>query len=638
MSHDATRRQVLAGAAAACGAAVAGSTPTRGATGPTSDSRTGTDTGQSDDLASTVRDALEDALDEHDANGATVAVVEGGEPVLTEGFGHAYYNPDVSVDPESTPFRIGSVSKVFTYVAAMRLVDEGRVDPDAPVAESLESVEVPDQNAYDEPVTLAHLATHTSGFDQRSPGQFQTSLDDLRSLPTALRANDPERIHPPGELPTYTNYNTGLAGQLVADVLGTEYASAVQQLVFDPLEMDGSTFDPLPDALLGGRSDVPDDLYWYSEMTPASGMSATATDVARFISALVGDGSVEGGRVLSPSGVEALHRQWHTPHERLAGSSFGMERQRRDGRLVVGHHGGVPDFSTDLRLFPEEDVGLFVSVHGDGADPNEVQSAVTEAFLDHVAPVSGPEAGAGGTSIDADEFAGRYRTVLVTDSVSVEKPRTMLGRPDTMVRVDGGELVTERRGTTHRWVAVDDGVFRRTDGGDTLVFRDAADGGVHLFRASVPRTPLERVPWYGGPGLQRQLALVAGLAVLSGGVGWPLAAGWRRVRGGSAVPETLSRGRMAAGGSTLALVGFGILGVVAVVGGWLRVHPPGFGLMFALPVVGAAFALGAAGFALRAWRRDEGSLPARVHLAVVVAGLAVLYGLFRYWNLLRLTP
>jgi CubicO group peptidase (beta-lactamase class C family) len=169
-----------------------------------------------------------------------------------------------------------------------------------------------------------------AGFEERAAGQFRRSKKDLRSLPQVLRTNDPERIHPPGELPLYTNYNVGLAGQLVADVHETAFASAIQQLVSDPLGMSASTFDPLPEALVGSRSDAAEEISWYSEMTPVSGMSATATDMARFVRAIVGDGSLDGSRVLSPEAVSELYQQWYTPHERLAGAAFGLERQQRN--------------------------------------------------------------------------------------------------------------------------------------------------------------------------------------------------------------------------------------------------------------------------------------------------------------------
>lgn len=633
MVQKTTRRQVLTGVATACGGAVTGQAVARESTRTPASTRAVSSGDEADDIAVAVRGAVSDAVREHTVDGATVAVVDDGETALRDGFGHAYLNPDVPVSPESTLFRIGSVSKVFPYVAALRLADQGHIEPHAPIHEALDSVSVPNPGAYDESVTLAHLATHTSGFGESSAGQFRRSPDVLRSLPAALNVNDPERIHPPGAVPMYTNYNAGLTGQLVADVNGTDFADAMQALVFDPLGMTESTFDPLPPALVGGRTDAAAEINWYSEMTPASGMSATASDMARFLRAVAGDGTVDGDRILSPKTVEALHRQWDTPHERLAGASFGMERERRDGTLVVGHQGGIPDFATDLLVVPESGIGLFVSVHGDDAD--EARDAVSDAFLDHVAPVSEPPA-PDDAPTRADDLRGTYRETIVADAASFEKALAPIKGGTLSVRVaDTGHLVTERWRTTHRWVEVAPLVFRRVDGADTLLFSEIG-GELSLFRATAPRVAFESVPWYGQTSLHGDLALAAGLVVLSGAVGWPLAAGWRYARGGQAPTPAVSHVRWTAGGSVLSLLGFGLLAVIGVVAGWLYARPPWFPLVFTLPLVGAGLTLGAAGFVVQAWRRGDSSLLSRVHAATVVAGMAVLYGVLWYWNLLQL--
>lgn len=619
MPSPTTRRGFLG----ACGAAAAGS-----ALANRTAARTARNEQQST-LPAAVTDAVEQTLSTADADGATVAVIQNGETAMLDGFGHAYQNPEASVDPEATSFRIGSVSKAITFVAAMGLVDDGDVDPDDPVATNLDSVPVPDQDAYDEPVTLAHLATHTAGFEQRAPGQLAVDAD-VRSLPAALRANDPNRVAPPGERAMYTNYNAGLAGQLVADVLGTDFGTAIDRLVFDPLGMDTSTFDPLPPALVGDDDDAAAEVSWFSEMPPASGMSATAADMAQFVRALVGDGAVEDGRVLSPATVEQLRQQWHTPHERLAGAAFGMERQRRNGTLVVGHGGGVPSFSTDLRLVPEAGAGLFVSAHG--AEADEVQAAASEAFLAQVAPVAAVERPAEGSLTRGNELTGRYKSRIATDTESFEKVLYGITRPATTVRPEDGVLVTDDGRTTHRWVEIEPLVFRRIDGADTLVF-EPTGSGTYVYRATDPRSPLESVPWYGQSRHHAILALVAGAVVLSGGVGWPLAAGWRRFRGGDAPAQSLTRTRWAAGGGIAALLLFVLLALFGFANRWLYEPPPGFDLLFGLPVAAAASAFAALALAGRAWREGEWSRAAGVHATLVAAGLAALCGLCWYWRL-----
>ncbi|MFA9516896.1 serine hydrolase domain-containing protein [Halopenitus sp. H-Gu1] len=632
MPSTTTRRRFLAGVAASCTAVGAGTA----VTGATRSTRlTPTTNTQQSALPETIRDAVERALDEYDADGATVSVVAHGETVLSEGFGHSYLNSDAPVEPDTTLFRIGSVSKVAPFVAAMRLVDTGDVDPHAPVDEVLDSVSIPDQDAYDEPITLAHLATHTTGFEQRYPGQVATTPDAIRPLPDVLEANDPDQIHEPGTVPLYTNYNAGLTGQLVADIVRTEFADAIEQVVFDPLGMNGSTFDPLPAELVGGRTDAASQVNWYSEMPPASGMSATATDMAALLHVLLGTGTGDTGQFLSAEAVEDLHKQWYTPHEQLAGISFGMERQRRDGTLVVGHQGGVPDFSTDLRYLPTEDVGLFVSVHG--TEANDARSVISEAFLDHVAPVQAHEPSDGGQPTRADSVTGRYRSLHVTDTSSFEKTLYGITRPTTVVRIaDDGTLVTDRRGETHRWIETDPFVFRRSDGADTLVFKPSAEGTTHLFQASDPWSPRAVVPWYEQGRIHGPLALLSGVLVLSGVVGWPLAAGWRRYQNAESPPQTLSRWRWVAGITAVLLFSFAVISLYGVTERWLYEPPPGFDLLFALPGIAAILSIATAGAVLRSWHHQQWSLSTRVHLTLVATGLVTLCSLCWYWNLLQI--
>ena len=164
---------------------------------------------------------------------------------------------------DETLFRIASISKAITWTAATELVDRGVVDPHAPAGEALESVSIP--RTYDEPITLAHLATHTPGFIQRSGGNVATDIDRIRPLAANLRENEPIRFQLPGEIPNYTNYAATLAGQLVADAAGTSFGTYVESELFEPLGMNRSTFAPLPDGLVGGASEShTDEVNWYS--------------------------------------------------------------------------------------------------------------------------------------------------------------------------------------------------------------------------------------------------------------------------------------------------------------------------------------------------------------------------------------
>ena len=265
MAQLVSRRRFLAGTGAACATATTGRVPSRTrATGlGDSDDRQGS--GDLGDLEAFVDRVMETGLDEHDVGSATVSVVHDSEVALAKGYGHAFLNESEPVVADETLFRIASISKAITWTAAMGLVDRGAVDPHAPAREALESVSIP--QTHDEPITLAHLATHTPGFLQRSGDNVATDIHRIRPLAANLNEHKPIRFRPPGEVPDYTNYAAALTGQLVADVAGTSFERYVATDLFEPLGMDRSTFAPLPDGLVGGSSESHTDaVNWYSQV------------------------------------------------------------------------------------------------------------------------------------------------------------------------------------------------------------------------------------------------------------------------------------------------------------------------------------------------------------------------------------
>ena len=522
----------------------------------------------------------------------------------------------------------------ITWTAAMELVDRGVVDPHAPAGEALESVSIP--RTYDEPITLAHLATHTPGFIQRSGGNVATDIDRIRPLAANLRENEPIRFQLPGEIPNYTNYAATLAEQLVADAAGTSFGTYVESELFEPLGMNRSTFAPLPDGLVGGASEShTDEVNWYSQVPPASGMSATATDMAQFMLAHLNSGAVDGNRILSPEAVDAMHRQWFTPHERLDGMAFGLQRQRRDDVLVLRHSGGVPRFASDLLLVPELGLGPFVSCHS--GDAFDAKAAFVDAFLDRYAPVDEPHLVPDGRPARADAIEGQYRSIKVTERPTYGKlPWALFSTRPIDVRFEAdGTLVTDTGGNADRWVEVEPLVFRRVDGEETLAFREDDGTITHLFREGSV-TAFEPVSWYETMGIQARLAAIAALVVLSGAVGWPLGTVRRWYRGGPSLSGGPRRPRWVAGAVPGCLLAFVASAVVLVVVGALNRPPPWLDQVFVLPIASAVATVWAGVYAVRSWWEAYWRLPVRVHYTAVVCAAAVLLRMLYYWNLLGL--
>jgi CubicO group peptidase (beta-lactamase class C family) len=631
MAVTLNRRRFLAGSVGAGATLTGGSFP-----GHAQSAAGDPDPADRDDLEAFVDDAIESELAETDASGAVVSVVHDGSVALAEGYGETTFD-GTDMTAAETPVQTGSISKLVTFTAAMQLVERREIDPHSDVTGSLESVSIPD--AYDDPITLAHLATHTPGFEIRSRNDTVGDPAHRQPLATSVSSYRPARIRPPGELMGYTNYAAALTGQLVADVAGLSFEEYARQEVFDPLGMDRSTFGPLPDYLdEDARDALADALPWHSNVPPASGLWSTGADMAQFMLAHLGAGRTDSGRVLSREATETMHSQWFSPHEELDGMAFGFFERTRDDVRLLSHGGSGPGYGSRLVLVPELELGLFVSFQG--TQTGAAAGSFEDAFLDRYVPTTDAALAPEGRPERADELEGTYRPFPVHEHTTYEKLVLSAYTSDIEIRIEGdGTLVTET-GSTSRWVEIEPLVFRRVDGQRTLAFHEESGEITALSSdampwASVPISRLDDLT------VQAGLALGASLVALSGSLGWPLTAAVRRYRGS---PQLQSgpprRARLAAGGAGGLLFGFVAAVVVAFIfassldGPSLLQRPPrGFGVLFLLPIAGAVATVVAVGYVVQAWLEEFWSLTVRVHYTAVVSALVVLLWLFRYWNL-----
>ncbi|WP_251133118.1 serine hydrolase domain-containing protein [Halorubrum sp. 2020YC2] len=463
----------------------------------------------------------------------------------------------------------------------------------------------------------------------------------VRPLAESVSTDVPARVRPPGELAQYTNYAAALTGQLIADVSGQQFDSFVTENVFAPLGMSHSTFQAAPSGLVPADGTAVDDVVsFYSDVSPASGLHTTAADMARLLQAHLNDGVVDGERILSESAVDTMHQQWFTPHERIDGMAFGLFERTRGDTRIIRHGGGVPQFATEFALLPEEDVGLFVVAHG--SEASAAKQEVADALLERYAPVdsSGQRRSPDGTPERAGELAGRYRSVNATDTVSSEKLvfGLVTGRPIDVRVADDGRLITEQGDGRDEWVEVEPLVFEHIEEDSTLVFRETDGEVTHLLDGL---SAYEQIGYHERLSVQGRVAAAVTVLGLTGLVGWPVARGWRRYRGGDSPPPSATRARWVAGAGVAGLLlfvltFFAVSVAVASMGRpTLFDRPPAwFEVVFVVPTLGVIATTGAVAYAVRAWVRGDWSIATRVHYSAVVVAATVLYWLLQYWNLL----
>jgi CubicO group peptidase (beta-lactamase class C family) len=324
------------------------------------------------------------ALHQGKIAGAVVVVVKDGQVLLKKGYGYADVADNIPVDPDTTLFRPGSVSKLFTWTAVMQLVEQGRLDLDRDVNEYLD-FKIP--ATHPEPVTLRNLMRHMPGFEETARGLYMFDPRGLEPLELYVKNHIPRRIYPPGRIPAYSNYGTSLAGYIVQRVSGEPFHMYVAKHIFGPLGMGHSSFQqPLPPHLLPQmaqgyetRSQDP----WPFELfgpSPAGGLSSSGADMARFMISYLQEGQYDGRRIVRPETVHLMYKPAFESPPGVNGMGLGFYHMNRHGLKIVGHGGNTHTFHTQMRLILEHDVGVFVSFNSRGR--NGAVFSLIEGLLD----------------------------------------------------------------------------------------------------------------------------------------------------------------------------------------------------------------------------------------------------------------
>jgi CubicO group peptidase (beta-lactamase class C family) len=316
-------------------------------------------------------------METHHIPGVTFVFVQGGEVVYASGYGYANLETATPIDADSSVVRIGSVSKPFVATAVMQLVEQGELDLHTDINQYLTVFQL--ESAFPEPVTLAHLLTHTGGFLD-PPYVTYTDPQQVQPLGPFLAANMPSPTNPPGKAFIYSNFGYALAALIVEEVAGIPFDQYVEQNIFTPLKMTHSSYllaPPLPENLVTGYmfrdgTQIPQPID-YDDDYPGGSIVSTAEEMSHFLLAHLGDGCCQGGCILKATTLAEMHqRQADTPYEEQY-VTFGFTEGIIDGQRVLGHTGAIRGFGSSLDLLPEHNAGYFFSFNAECLDTSACQ-------------------------------------------------------------------------------------------------------------------------------------------------------------------------------------------------------------------------------------------------------------------------
>jgi CubicO group peptidase (beta-lactamase class C family) len=475
------------------------------------------------------------AIESGDIAGAVVVVVKDGEVLTQRGFGYADLDKRTPVDPATTLFRTGSVSKLTTWTAVMQLVEQGKLDLDADVNTYLD-FEIP---AYDgQPVTLRNIMTHTAGFEETVRRLISDNQGDMVSLGEYVKNDIPARIFPPGKVPAYSNYATALAGYVVERVSGQSYDDYVEQHILRPLGMTYATFrQPVPANLLphlsngyGPGLNKPEK-FEFVVPAPAGSQSASGADMAKFMIAHLN----QGAGLMKPETARMMHDFELNSLRPLHSMALGFYRDDVNGHRVIAHGGDTVYMHSNLDLFIDDGVGLFISMNSDGkaGSPRWLREALLARFADRYFPAE-----LQGTPIDA-KTAREHAAMLAGTYTSSRGFQTnfmamldLVGQEKVGVDENGAIVVgsaANAAGQPRKWIEVEPFVWRDRDSGMRLAAK-VEDGQVSEWRFDTISAIMtfQRVPWYKDTAWFLPAVLAALGIVLLSAIAWPAGAIARR--------------------------------------------------------------------------------------------------------------
>lgn len=367
--------------------------------------------------------------------GISIALVDGDEIVWAQGFGVAVPESGAPAAAD-TVYRVGSVSKLFTDIAVMQLVERGTVDLDAPVQTYLP--EFAPGNPFGGAITLRQLMSHRSGLVREPPVGHYFDPTQPSLAQTVASLNETELVYAPESRAKYSNAGIAVVGYVLERLSGEPFAATVQRAVLEPMGLGASAFVPTPEV----EQKLAQGLMWSYDgrefvaptfelgMAPAGSLYSSVLDLGRFLTLLF-EG---GGPVLAPATLQEMLTPQFAAAGARTGFGLGFAIGELAGHTSYGHGGAIYGFATQLQFLADEELGVVVCANVDVV--NSVTNRIARQALEWLlaaregrtlAPASLPE------PVEpelARRLAGRY--------VRADRPDDVLE-----LEVKGGEPIAE---------------------------------------------------------------------------------------------------------------------------------------------------------------------------------------------------
>jgi CubicO group peptidase (beta-lactamase class C family) len=328
---------------------------------------------------------LQNTLREEKIPGLAIGIVEAGRPVYVRGFGVMdSRDPSRPVTAE-TLFHMASITKPFVATSVMQLMEQGKVDLDAPITKYLRYFQLKDPRYRS--ITVRLMLTHTSGMPDVEDYLWDKPEFDDGALERYVRSlQDRTLLWEPGTKFAYSNMAYEVLGDMVAKMSGISIEDYVHNNILKPIGMTSSTLllkEAPPGQLAAGHTRAKDGAlipvahYPYNRShTPNSNLHSSATDMVRWMQVNLNRGELDGRRILKDSTYDLMWRPTDASKKANVGISWFLGTHR--GQQFVMHGGQDDGFLTTVLLLPARKTGVVVFVNSDRAPLSAIQR---KAFL-----------------------------------------------------------------------------------------------------------------------------------------------------------------------------------------------------------------------------------------------------------------
>jgi len=366
----------------------------------------------------------------------SIALVDGQRIVWARGFGWADSAKSVPATA-NTVYRVGSVSKLFTDIGIMQLVERKQIDLDAPIQRYLPDFHP--RNSFGGSITARELTSHRAGLGREPPvgNYFDDTGPSLAATIASL--NRTSLVYAPGTHTKYSNAGIAVLGYLLEKTQRESFYPYLKRAVLDSMGLQSSAFEPLPAlrarlakgtmwTIDGARSEAPT---FELGMGPCGSMYSTVTDLGRFLQILFARGAIgDGRRVLAAATIDSMWTPQFAARGSRTGYGIGFRIGELNGRRLIGHDGAIYGFATTLLGMPDDSLGVVVVATLDGANAVTDRIATSALRLATDVRAGRPVATIDTTSASPTAYAltaiGRYENAKTTYDLEEYEGRLFL--------------------------------------------------------------------------------------------------------------------------------------------------------------------------------------------------------------------